>query len=84
MRIIQIRCKVTTKIAYMQVFVHFFCRAEHYSAILGSDERSVPKIHLFLFYAKCVVFLTQITDDDGDEGDEHLRRRRIPTEGLDT
>ena len=35
-------------------------------------------------YSKSVVFLSEITDNDRDKGDEHLGRRGVPTEGLDT
>ena len=35
-------------------------------------------------YSKSVVFLPEITDNDRDKGDEHLGRRGVPTEGLDT
>ncbi len=35
-------------------------------------------------YSKSVVFLPEITDNDRDEGDEHLGRRGVPTEGLYT
>lgn len=36
-----------------------------------------------IFYSKRVVFLSQIADGDGQEGDRHLAGRRIPAEYLD-
>ena len=33
--------------------------------------------------AERVVFLSEITDNDGNDGDAHFARRWVPTEGLD-
>ena len=41
-------------------------------------------MQIFLtFYAKSIVFLPQIADCNGDEGDDHLTWRRVPTEYFD-
>ena len=37
-----------------------------------------------IFCLESIVFLAEETDQDGEEGDEHLAGRRIPTEMLDT
>ena len=39
---------------------------------------------LLLTYSKRVVFLSEIGNGNGDERDDHLARRRIPTETLHT
>ena len=36
-----------------------------------------------IFYPKRVVFLSQIADGDGQQGDHHLAGRRIPPQRLD-
>lgn len=39
--------------------------------------------YLLFFYLKRVVFLAEIAHDDGQQGDHHLARRRIPPQRLD-
>ena len=50
----------------------------------GEHPTLAHKWQLFTFFmdTKGVVFLSEVGDDDGKEGDTHLRRSRVPTKDL--